>query len=229
VSVAARFAAFQRDRFHELGRVRPSIVTDWPAAWAPDRRYLLFLAPVGHHASVRTAAARSLAPVAGPGVPPLEPHRLHLTIQAVGYLDDLPSGADRASIPEARAALDGCRPVELAIIGAGSFADAAVLWLDPWEPLGAIRDRLLDGVSALAPAREDRDRPAEVGGFAPHVSIAYYDRNVPTGPIADALDAVQPGIERFTVDAIDLVSVPPPVGAQVTWDLLATFPLRDTG
>jgi 2'-5' RNA ligase len=226
VSAAARFAAFQRDRFRELGRVRPSIVTDWPAAWAPDRRYLLFLAPVGHHPSVRSAAARALAPVATLGVPALDARRLHVTIQAVGYLDALPAAADRSSIPQALEALEGCRAIDLGIVGAGSFDDAAVLWLDPWEPVAAIRDRLLDGVSALAPARGDRARPPEEGGFAPHISIAYYDRAVDTGPIADALDAVELGSVRFTIDALELVSVPPPAGARIAWDVLATFPLR---
>jgi 2'-5' RNA ligase len=224
VTASARFAALQRNRFRALGRTEPAIVTAWPAAWTPDRRLLLFLAEVGQHEAVRTAAARALAPIAGPGVPPLDARSLHVTVQAIGYLDALPEGAQRTTLLDARSALEGCGTVELTIVGAGSFAEAAVLWLDPWEPLSGIRDTLFEGVSTLAPARPERTRSPEEGGFAPHISIAYYDGAVDTRPIADAFEAIELS-GRFTIDAIRLVSVPRPIGAQVHWNVLGTFPL----
>ncbi len=228
MSGASDFTELQRRRFGALAHVVPAIATDWPAAWAPDRRYLIFVAEVGQQASVTAAAERVLHAIAGLGVPPLDARRRHLTIQSVGFLDELPPNAASVVALEARAALAGCSPVEVSIAGAGSFAEAAVLWVEPWEALAAIRDLLLDGVSLLEPARADRSLPAEEGGFAPHVSIAYYVERIPTGPIAAALDLVGTFSDPpFSLDALQLISVGPPSGAQLDWEVMATFPLGE--
>jgi 2'-5' RNA ligase len=228
VNDASSFAELQRRRFRALPRVVPAIATDWPVAWAPDRRYLIFLTAVGHQAVVTAAAERVLGAIAGTGVPPLEPRRRHLTIQSIGYLDELPPGAETIAADEASRALAGSRPVEVRIAGAGSFAEAAVLWIEPWAPLEALRDRLLDGVSLLERARAERAMPAADGGFAPHVSLAYYDGAVPAAPIAAALEGVGSlPVRPFELGAVQLVSVGPPSGAQLpAWDVVATFALN---
>jgi 2'-5' RNA ligase len=195
----------------------------WRREWGPDRRYLVFGFEAAGVAELDGAAGRIRPVLEALGVTPVPPDGLHLTIRPVGFVDAL---ADAPEVVAAQAGdalhAAGVAPVE--VVGAGSFHDAAIQ-IAPWSGLREIERRLLDGVPALAPGRSLAERPAAEGGFAPHVSVAYYEEPIPADDIARALKPFRRMTgPRFVVDTVSLVSIPPPVHA-FTWDVVARFRL----
>ena len=210
---------------------RDSMVPDmpgWRDEWAPDRRSLVFLFEVGDLAEVVDVATRVGEALETVGVRPIAPESLHLTIRSVGFVDELVDDPN-AVIEQAAHALEGTRAASVKIVGAGSFDDTAILQVAPWDSLRAIQQPLLAHVPALSPSWAEAERRAAEGGFAPHISVAYYEQPIPSSDIARAL---QPFRRMdgpvFVIDAISLVSVPPPVEPFFTWDIIARFPLRRT-
>ncbi len=220
------FWELNRERFRARDRVNAAITDAWREDWGRDRRYLVFLVEVGAQPEVVAWAQKVQDAIVGPAVPAIQARWLHLTLQSVGFADEIPTISLDSLVDEARAALEDCAAFDARVCGAGSFADAAILEIEPWNELRALFDRLHEGVSALAPLREGLDLSASEGGFAPHISLAYYTAQVPAGPIAEALEPFQ-GADgpAVRVGEVNLVSVPPPNTTGFKWDLLARFAL----
>ena len=157
----------------------------------------------------------------------MAPEGLHLTIRSAGFVDEL-FDDPQAITEQAARALEGARAASVKIVGAGSFDDAAILQVAPWDSLRAIQRGLLAHVPALSPRQGEAEPPAAEGGFAPHISVAYYEQPIRSGDVARALQPFR-RMEGpvFVVDAISLVSVPPPVEPYFRWDIVARFPLRE--
>jgi 2'-5' RNA ligase len=211
------------ERLLARDRMRPDM-RRWRREWGPDRRYLVFGFEAAGVAELVDAAGRIRPALEALEVTPVPSEGLHLTIRPVSFVDAL---ADAPEVVAAQAAealhAAGVAPVE--VVGAGSFDDAAILQIAPWGGLREIQRRLLDGVPALAPGRSLAERPAAEGGFAPHVSVAYYEEPIPAAEIARALKPFRRMTgPRFVVDTVALVSIPPPVHA-FTWDVVARFRL----
>jgi 2'-5' RNA ligase len=124
-----------------------------------------------------------------PGLDPIPPHWLHITMQGIGFADDI-SPADLAAVTERIGErLRGMRPPAATFGPPTIRATAVYLKADPPEPLFRLRVALHQAVAAaVGPGHFGEAAPAP-GKFAPHVSIAYASPGgpAPVQPVAEAL------------------------------------------
>lgn len=118
---------------------------------------------------------------------PLE--TLHLTIQRLGFTDELPA----ASMPAAIAAVkQRCRDIPPFRLGIGWLAGStgAIRFTTlPMEPVVEIRDIVL---AQVVSADVSKNAPTYVtGDFWPHVSIAYSNTAQPIAPIATKIEGLR--------------------------------------
>ncbi|MBI2796848.1 MAG: RNA 2',3'-cyclic phosphodiesterase [Gemmatimonadetes bacterium] len=172
--------------------------------------------------SVRDALAAATAPLRGaaPGVPWIEPARLHATVRFLGEVD-------RSFIDRLRSALGATgrqtRPIPLEIAGLGAFPTwkrARVIWAGVgYEP----RLELLHHDIELACTGLGLD--VEGRPFRPHLTLARLRE--PGGDAARAIFRASRGIRfhyAMTLDSIDLMQSIPAGGAP-RYERLAAIPL----
>jgi 2'-5' RNA ligase len=122
-----------------------------------------------------------------PGLDLIAPRWLHITMQGIGFADDI-GPADLAAVTEGIGERLGALRPPAATFHRPTIRPAAVyLKADPAEPLYRLRLALHQAVaSAVGPGQFDEPAPAP-GRFAPHVSIAYADADDPVPPVAEAV------------------------------------------
>ncbi len=139
--------------------------------------------------------------------PPLQPiptQWLHLTMQGIGFTDEV----DKRDLDRIiRAAQRRCallRSVTVTLGPAALDPEGVYLPVLPVAPLDAIRHTIR---LAIADAVGDDQVPESAEGWRPHVSLAYSGDNGPAEPIAAALAAHEPSSASVTVTlaAVSLV------------------------
>lgn len=121
----------------------------------------------------------------------IAPRWLHITLQGIGFADDI-SPADLAAVTERIGErLRAMRPPVTTFHRPTIRPAAVFLKADPAEPLYRLRLAVHQAIaSTVGPGHFDEAAP-EPGRFAPHVSIAYagHDGNGPEQPVTEALRA----------------------------------------
>jgi 2'-5' RNA ligase len=220
----SQFWALMADRFRTLDRVVPELAR-WRTEWGPHRRGLVLLVELATLDAIADFAGRVGDALRAVGVQPVDRDGLHITICEFGFVDELVFDVGSVTA-EIRVALAGADAAATSVVGAGSFPTAAIMRLDPWDDLAGIHQRVHAAVDALAGVRERTYRPAPEGGYAPHATVAYYEKAVLSAEVTRALEPferVEPIPIR--VDAVALVEVGPPTDSFFTWDVVERFPL----
>lgn len=169
----------------------------WRPGWAPGRRYYTWHLTVGPQIGAAVGRwQQALARFPDLDVVPAE--WLHLTVQGVGFADEVADGRVEDVAAAVRAELARVRPLDLVfdpprVVGEGVTLDAA-----PREALEALRAGVRRGVAAACGAA-----PGEDGGFWPHVSLAYASGPARADEVAAALGPGEP--VRARVDAVALI------------------------
>ena len=121
-------------RFLKEARVRSPFNDVAFDNWTPDRRYLSVLVDLSSVGALADTAAEIAAAVDSPAYGLVGPDGLHLTVQEIGFADELDATAIAAiERGMARVAADTPR-FRASVSGVGSFADAAFFQIEPWEP-----------------------------------------------------------------------------------------------
>lgn len=212
-------------RFLQEARVRSPFHDVAFDNWTPDRRYLSVLVDLSGAGSLAETAATIAAAVDSPAYGLVGADGLHLTLQEIGFADKLDAMAI-AALERGIAQVAADTPCfRAAVSGVGSFADAAFFQVEPWEPLRELRRKLWRACPALRRG-PSAAVPALEGGFAPHISIAYYTDDVPSAAIAERLARFRGlTLPPFAVTAISLVGVGQPTRAYFQWEVVARFAL----
>lgn len=166
----------------------------WPRpGWRPGRLiytwHLTFDdAPELH----RLAAAyqRQLEPLPGLNLVPQQ--WLHMTVQGVGYTDEVDDDTLRAVVTSVQNRLAEVPPFEATFARPTIFTEAIVLPPEPTEPFQALQAAIRDGVAEALGPDNVHTGPEQSHGFRPHVSLSYSSAEHPAGPYRAALDAIQP-------------------------------------
>jgi 2'-5' RNA ligase len=142
----------------------------WRPEWVVDRACLLWYLTfesqpdLSHQAEQVRARLRSVDKV---DVVPLP--WLHLTLDDVGFADEVAPDHVEQVVESARSAVAGWTPPPLTLGPLAPMDDSVVLEAGPVEELVGLRDRLRTATSGvLGP---DRDSPLDE--FRPHVTLAY--------------------------------------------------------
>ena len=165
----------------------------WRSGWRPGRRKYTWYFTFGGHQEVRDLAAGYQARLAAlPGLDPIPARWLHLTVQGVGFTDEV-SDEDVTALLAASAGRLKDFAAQRVTLGPALVAPEAILLeVMPTDGLAAIRHELREAIAdVLGPARL-----AGTAEWMPHVSVAYSHG---TAPMAPYLAAVADGGTAETV------------------------------
>ncbi|MGH3922784.1 MAG: 2'-5' RNA ligase family protein, partial [Pseudonocardiaceae bacterium] len=158
----------------------------WPRpGWRPGRIMCTWHLTFEHATPLQelvSAYQAALAPL--PGLNPVPLRWLHLTIQGVGYADELAPGQLDEVTESVRSELATMPAFTLTFHHAVIRDEAITLPPTPVEPLHELLTRLRHGIS-MATSAPVHTGPEQTHGFHPHVTIAYSHTNTPTQPYAE--------------------------------------------
>ncbi|MGW1463826.1 2'-5' RNA ligase family protein [Streptomyces sp. NPDC002308] len=160
----------------------------WRPGWETGRRFYTWHLTFDGQEDVHRAAAAyrdGLAHLDGLTLIP-DPW-LHLTMQGIGFVDEVDAATVDQVVAAAGARLAAVPAFEIQL-GAGPVVldpEAILLPALPSEPVHAVRDAVRAAIGDVLP-----EVPEQASGFRPHVSVAYSAGTGPVAPIAEALDAL---------------------------------------
>lgn len=183
---------------------QPATMADhwwWRPGWRPGRRFYTWHFTFQDATDVHRLAEtyrQGLADVQGLD---LVPDRwLHLTMQGLGFVDEIAEKEARAIVDAATARLSAVPAFQL-ILDRPDITPEAIRW-------GASPSRLpVDVRTAIRAAIADvwHQVPEAADGFAPHVSIAYSNSKGPVAPVSEALARVDAEPARARIDSVELI------------------------
>jgi 2'-5' RNA ligase len=177
----------------------------WRPGWRVGRSFYTWHVTFADQPGVHQLAA-TYAPLLAtlPLLDPIPFRWLHLTMQGLGFTDEVDPG-DVAAIHEAAATrLAELEPCTVTLRPPRVNAEALYLPVQPVEPLRQVRATIR---RAIREVWGEPNVPEATDGWQPHVSLAYANAPGPLQPVADAL-ATYPAqtaeVEITTVSLIDL-------------------------
>jgi 2'-5' RNA ligase len=173
----------------------------WRPGWRPGRRMYTWHVTFDRYPAVPELAARAQARLAGlPGLDLVPARWLHLTMQGVGFTDEV-TDADIGRIIEAsRERAAPVVPPKVTVGPARTASEGVAFGVGPSEPLAVLRGALRAAIADVwgfgrVPESED---------FTPHISVAYSNLTGP-GDVYDAALAGEDGTADLVVDAAQLI------------------------
>lgn len=157
------------------------------------------------------------------GVSTLDPiplRWLHLTMQGVGFTDEVAEEDVRAILTAARRRCSPMKPFDLEFDRAVVTSEAILLFAEPSDPVRELRDAIRDAITGVRGA----DGLSEASSFHPHVSIAYSNAIAPTARLVEIIDAMEIRPARVTVGAASLIVLNRD-DRMYTWSTYGTVPL----
>jgi len=136
-----------------------------------------------------------------PGLDLIPPRWLHLTMQGVGFTDEVSEQDARAVATAARQRCVGLRPFELAFGQPIVDPESIQFALRPAEPAQALRRRIRAGIADVWGA----DKVPEAEEWSPHVSIAYSNSTGSPELFAGALARARVPDATLTVSTVELI------------------------
>lgn len=188
--------------------------------WSDGRRayywYLTF-----DDARVIELAARCQAKLDLPYLDLVPLDHLHLTVQRLGFEDEIATRDVTAAQAAALRAVQSIAPFELDVGPLAGSAGAIRLSVDPWQPVKDLRSALHGALKTT------RHTPAAPGRaeFRPHIGVGYCNTTVPARPLQHVVERLR-ALPRVTarIDHCDLVLLERRNRAY-RWNLLDRVPL----
>jgi 2'-5' RNA ligase len=178
-SLSQRWAEYQ-----QLDRLRNHWY--WRPGWRPGRSFytwhLIFDGVDNLRQLVTTAQARLVLPSLT--LVPLD--GLHLTMQGLGFTDEVNAADLDAIVSETRTRCRALSPFTLNLGPVDPDAEGIGLLIQPWQPVTRLRATLRDAIGAVWP-----EVPEAPNGFRPHVTIAYSNADTPAEPVREQLEPLR--------------------------------------
>ncbi|WP_427889279.1 2'-5' RNA ligase family protein [Kribbella sp. GL6] len=176
----------------------------WRPGWGVGKRFYAwhvntFADPAPLH---RLASQYQEELAAVPGLDLIPREWLHLTMQGVGFVEDVPVERVDAVLAAARVRLGTLEPVTVRFQRPVVHSEAILLPADPAEPLRTIRYAVRDAITEAVGAVRD-----EPDGYTPHISLAYSNTTQPAAPAITALDRITPRPADLTVTTVSLIEL----------------------
>ncbi|WP_369696823.1 2'-5' RNA ligase family protein [Streptomyces sp. XD-27] len=174
------------------------------AARLERRPPLLHLAPHFAHAPDvhRYAAAYRDALAHLPGLDPIPDQWLHLTMQGLGFIDEVDERDVQAIAAAAQRRLADLPALELTLTDVIVTPEAVLAPAQPTDAVTAVRETIRSAIAEVWPTV-----PEAPDGFRPHVSIAYSNSEAPAEPVYQALSTVNTAPATARITAADLIVI----------------------
>lgn len=173
-------------------------------------------APDLHRLAVEYIDALSI-----PGLDVIPTRWLHLTMQGVGFTDEVTAAEADAIAEAAGRHLAELEPFEVVLHPTVIEPEVVRLDVEPAARVAAVRSAVRAGIADVWGA--DRVPEPEVG-FIPHVSLAYSSAKGPTDAIVRAVRSVEVAPARTTISHADLIVLNRD-NKQYQWTTHASVPL----
>jgi hypothetical protein len=195
----------------------------WRPGWRVGRRLYTVHATFAADPAVQGLAAEARERLVGVPYLDLIPGQwLHLTMQGVGFTDEV-SNADLKAISAAVAPrLAQVQPVTVTLGPPVAAGEGVTCWASPPRALDPVRDAVRAGIADVW----GNGRVPESADWSAHVSVAYASADGPGRPIGEALSGV--GAVETAVRAVDLIRLGRD-RRMYEWETIASLPLGDLG
>ncbi|MDQ1678911.1 MAG: hypothetical protein QOC93_4055 [Actinomycetota bacterium] len=194
----------------------------WRPGWRTGRSFYTWHITFDGDGELHAITERYRAALTGlPAVTPVPDRWLHLTMQGIGFADEVADADLRAITESAGTRLTTVEPVTVQLGPAVVGDEAVALPAEPHNAVRAIRTAIRAAIAdvwGLDQVPEDADR------FRPHASVAYLGAEGPAAPYIQAVSSVRDGTARTTVRAASLIRLNRD-RRMYEWDTLATVPL----
>jgi 2'-5' RNA ligase len=175
----------------------------WRPGWGVGTRFYTWHITQEENPAVRELAVqyqRALGSFATLDAVPQE--WLHMTMQGVGHVSDLPSTAVDSVIDAVAHRVAGIAPINTVYQRAHVFREAIALPPSSPERFAELRLAVRAGIAdAIGTCPEDE------AGYRPHVSVAYSNDNADAAPIRSALDKARIDAAPATYSKISLIVI----------------------
>ncbi|MFC0504969.1 2'-5' RNA ligase family protein [Micromonospora costi] len=150
----------------------------WRPGWRAGRQFYTWHLTFEHQPELHNLTTQLQSQLAMPGLDLVPLDGLHLTMQGLGFTDEVSDDDINAIVAEARRRCAGMPPLELSLGPVDPDAEGIGLLVRPWDRVEALRATIR---SAIATVWASAPEPAD--NFRPHVTLAYSGAPVPTEPI----------------------------------------------
>jgi 2'-5' RNA ligase len=165
----------------------------WRPGWRAGRHfYACHLTPADLPELRRLVGTYQAALREVPTVDLIPAQWLHLTMQGIGFTDEISSQEIERVLQSLRERLLTVEPPTVTFHWPTVNHEAVYLLAQPPEPLKRLRLAAYDAIAAeLDPGKFQEQRSA-VDRYHPHVSVVYINADGPTEPIVDAIGDLDP-------------------------------------
>ncbi|MBE1878766.1 2'-5' RNA ligase family protein [Myceligenerans pegani] len=123
---------------------------------------------------------------------PIPQRWLHLTMQGLGFTDEVADTDVHAIVQEATGRLSHVPAFDMTLGPIEGDDEATGLLVRPWAAVHAVRDTIRDAIGTVW------NTIPETPEFRPHVSIAYSNTDAPTPPLRERLTELR-NLEPVTI------------------------------
>jgi 2'-5' RNA ligase len=195
----------------------------WRPGWQTGRRFYTWHLTFEGQGDVHRLAAeyRDALDQLGPDVLTLIPDQwLHLTMQGVGFVGEVPQSTVDAIVAAAGERLAAIPAFDITLGPTARIDPEAILLpAQPADPVRAVRDAIRAAIGDVLP-----DIPEEADGFLPHVSVAYSAGDGPAAPVVKAVDDGEFALARARISSAELIVLNRD-NLMYEWETYATVPL----
>jgi 2'-5' RNA ligase len=156
--------------------------------------------PLAEHAAAYQRALDAL-----PGVDPVPAEWLHLTVQAIGWADEVSSSTVAAVVDAVRARVSVLAPFDLVFDRPTIYGEAAAIRSEPDAPIVRLRDAVRTGLRDVLGDDGVPTAPEQAHRFLPHVTVAYSRIDADVAPYAAALEGVVRPATTVPVTEVTLI------------------------
>ncbi|MBX7267360.1 2'-5' RNA ligase family protein [Micromonospora sp. Llam7] len=158
----------------------------WRPGWRADRQFYTWHLTFEHQLELHALVARIQAELALPELDLVPVDGLHLTMQGIGFADEINYADIEEIIAAIRLLCASMPPLELTLGPVDPDAEGIGLLVQPWAQVERLRNTIREAIDTVW-----RSVPEPADGFRPHVTIAYSGSPAPAGPIRRRLAALR--------------------------------------
>jgi 2'-5' RNA ligase len=174
----------------------------WRPGWREGRRFSTWHLTFEGQQEVTELAAGYRSALDGLPVDVVPARWLHLTMQGLGFVDEVEDGDVQRIVAAAHERLAPLASFEVRLGDVRVDPEAVMLTVTPEHPVTAVRGELR---AAIADVWGPDHVPEAAEGFRPHVSLGYVNAAGPAAGLVDAVRRAPTLAARATITAASLI------------------------
>jgi 2'-5' RNA ligase len=192
----------------------------WRPGWHTGRRFYTWHLTFAGQQDLYDLSATVQHAIEAPYLTPVPDPWLHLTMQGLGFADEVDPNELNAIVRAAHTECASVPPFDITLGPVDPDSQGIGLLIQPWQPVIDVRDAIRRAIGTVW-----TDVPESPNDFRPHVTLAYSADDAPTQPLIDQLTplrSIPPAPAH--IDTVELIRL----GRDehlYKWDIVATVPL----